>query len=226
MQGFVAAIVSRGWLDPLLDIAREFYSKPVDYIVYAQRGREWWFTVSSSTLLRPEHVTVLASTSLGAFVASSCWASGIVSIYFKNGLPGLVHVCSLYKLSREALLTANPPEPSRRIPAGILMGLIARLVGDGASLERIAAIIAERLGGGASLVAALVYTARDRVAPVIVASSAGSKRICVSYNGGSAVISLGRDGPGTCLADTVVTLKPISGVARVEARSIEEVLYR
>ncbi|WP_058370153.1 hypothetical protein [Pyrodictium occultum] len=67
----------------------------------------------------------------------------------------------------------------------------------------------------------------QRVAPAAVVAAGGGRRLCSLYRSGAAVAAVaGAEGPGwSCREGLVAVLYPSGGVARLEARGIDRVLY-
>ena len=169
----------------------------------------------------------LAGGSLGVYALSSGGVCSFSMGFMPSGASARIMACSLRRLGRQALVTGNPPAPARSDGRAVLYSYTLRLLRDGAGPERLAAKIAEKAGGGAGLMLALVSRSRAP-APIAAIAVSGRLGLCVRYSGGSAVaVAAPPQKPRgwSCRERTVVSICPAGGVARVAARDLDTELY-
>ncbi|BES82695.1 hypothetical protein [Pyrodictium abyssi] len=226
----LAAVVSRGAVDALLDALRGLSGGPVTLLAYRERGRTGDWSLRYYEAAQPREAVDAATWLAGGTLGVYALCSGVCSFFagfMPSGAPARIMACSLRRLGRQALVTGSPPAPARGDARAVLYSYAARLLRDGAGPERLAAKIAERAGGGAGLVLALVSRGRAP-APVAALAVSGRLRLCVMYSGGSAVAAAAptREPLGwSCMERSVVSVYPAGGVARVETRDLDRVLY-
>ncbi len=166
---------------------------------------------------------LLGSVSRGDIVALVVQGAVCSDSHFflKSGEYSYLVVCSLYPLAKQAIVTGQPPLPSRRSPEAVLYAYTARLVRDGVSTERLVAKIAysaEGLGAGA-----LVWEKRRKSLRVYLAAS-GKTRICTRHLGSAALAWFTRGG-SDCYEGAVLRLELVHHVPRIIIRELEKVLY-
>jgi len=126
----------------------------------------------------------------------------------KNGSTVLLYAAVPGPLGREAVLTAQPPAPSKHVPGAVLARLARRLLEDyGVSYLRLAARLAKLGGGEAALL--LLVLRRGYPAPLVYYAS--TRGPCVDTVPGEAVAAY----PGGCRPPGVVEARPRGGVVRV-----------
>ena len=226
----LAAIVSRGSVDGLLDVLRYASNESLTLLAYREKGRSGYWSLQYREVVELSEAINAAAWLAGGTLGVYVLGSGICNFFagfMPSGTPAKFMTCSLRRLGRQAVLTGNPPSPARSYSHAVLYSYSSRLIREGAGPERLAAKIAERAGGGAGLVLALVSRSRTP-APIAAIAVSGRLRLCIGYRGGSAIAAaaLPRDPPGwNCKERTVVSLYPTGGVARIEVRSLDNVLY-
>ncbi len=142
-------------------------------------------------------------------------------LFLKNGEYSYLLACSLYPLARQAIVTGQPPLPSRRSPEAVLYAYTTRLVRDGANVEKLAAKIAysaEGLGAGV-----LVWEKQRRRLRIVLAAS-GETKICTRHLGPAALAWLTRR-DSNCYERAVLQLSLVRRVPRITIRELEKVLY-
>ena len=226
----LAAVVSRGAIDALLDALRGLSRGLATLLAYREKERASDWSLRYYEAAQPREAVDAAAWLAGGTLGVYALCSGICSFFagfMPSGAPAKIIACSLRRLGRQALITGSPPAPARGDAKAVLYSYAVRLLRDGAGPERLAAKIAERAGGGAGLVLALVSRGRAP-APVAALAVSGRLRLCAKYSSGTAVVVAAppREPLGwSCMERSVASVYPASGVARVETRDLDRVLY-
>ncbi len=134
--------------------------------------------------------------------------------------------CVLQPLGRGGMLTANPPQPQRRLPAAVLARYVARLLGEGVSLWRLAALLASTAGGAGSLLLVLVEKPGRAPAPLLYAAAGEAACLEASHGGAWTRLLIRRRRRGEdCRSSLAIHARPVGGAAiRFEARELREAL--
>jgi len=215
----VALVATRGALDSVAETLRLL--GPEESFLALVSGSNRFVAMGAS--VSDARDILLGGASRGDIVALI--AQGAVCsdshFFLKSGEYSYLLVCSLYPLAKQAIVTGQPPIPSRRIPEAVLYAYTARLVRDGASAERLVTKIAysaEGLGAGA-----LVWEKRGKSPRVYLATS-GNTRICTRHLGPAALAWLTR-GDSECFQRAVLRLELLRRSPRIIIRELEKVLY-
>ena len=214
----VALVATRGALDSVAETLR-LLGPEESFLAFVSGSNR---VVATSASVSDARDILLGSVSRGDIVALIAQGAvcGDSHFFLKNGEYSYLVVCSLYPLAKQAIVTGQPPLPSRRSPEAVLYAYIARLVRDGASAERLVAKIAysaEGLGAGA-----LVW--EKRRSPRVYLAASGKTRICSRHLGFSALAWLARGG-SDCSERAVLRLELVRRVPRIIIRELEKVLY-
>ena len=215
----VALVAAQGALDSVAEALRLLDPKESLLVLVSGADR----VVATGVSLSEARGILLGRVSRGGITAII--AQGTVCsdshFFLKNGEYSYLLVCSLHPLARQAIVTGQPPLPSRRSPEAVLYAYATRLVRDGASADRLAAKIAysaEGLGAGI-----LVWEKRRKRSRIFLAVSGGA-RICTRHLGLAALAWLTRRGKG-CLERVVSWLELVHRAPRIMIRELERVLY-
>lgn len=143
-----------------------------------------------------------------------------------SGSHAEIMACTLKPLGRAAMHTANPPEPQRRLARAVLEAYIRRLLRDGDSLWRLISLMVTTGGAHGAVMGVLVNKPGRAPAPLVYAASSSKARLCLKYVGGAAIALVSwEDVEGySCATDRVVSLRPVKGLARVEAKKLVDAL--
>ncbi len=170
-----------------------------------------------SSIVVGERLATRLAWSEGAviMVAGADWPC--VSSYEVIGghTPAWLLACSM-RVGKGMLATSSPPRGLRSHERSVIAGYIRRLLGEGASVEKIAARMVMTGGSPASLLALVADTRR-----VPVAIMAGT-RLCVKHAGRWAAVSTTGIRDCTIVEESLVVLKLQAGVPRVEVRALHE----
>jgi hypothetical protein len=171
---------------------------------------EYWRSSAPRRVPLDASLFALASAGQSAVCAS-------LHAFPRSGHSAVLFVAVPGPMGREALITAQPPQPSRRIPYAVLAGLARRLLEVyGVSYTRLVARLA-RLGGGEA--ALLVLVEKRGGPPAPLAYYASTRGVCISYSSQGVVASGGR-----CRPPGVFAVRPQGGAVRVEYVGFSEAL--
>jgi hypothetical protein len=138
------------------------------------------------------------------------------TVFPRNGSTVSLYIAAPGPVSREAVVTANPPAPSRRSPRAVAALLARRLLErEGVGYTRLAARLAKLLGGEAALLA--LVERRGPPAPLVYYAS--TRGVCAEATGAAAAAY-----GGACRPPGVLHARPQAGAVRVEYTGLKEAL--
>jgi len=192
----------------------------------------WLAIATNNALLLLESVSARKALDMLLSLASRADIAALIAqgaicvegaFFLRSGAFARLATCSLSGLSRQALITGQPPTPSRRVPEAVLYAYESRLLRDGNSPERLAAKIATSAGGVGAGVLALEAQKRPRV----ILAASNRARLCITHLG-SAALAVLEKGEGIepgCRSDAVARLEPLRRAIRVMHWGIDRILY-
>ena len=188
------------------------------YAAYMEDTRGWRIEAAEE---RPQGLRPPVAARLFALIAAPPrGVCGATSLFARSGHMARVYIAAPGPVSREAVLTANPPAPSRRLPSAVAVRLAHRLVElEGVGYMRLAARLAKLLGGEAALL--VLVERRGPPAPLVYYAS--TKNFATRGSPGRWVAAGVRLGTQPRLPG-VLHLRPQAGIIRAEYVSLDRAL--
>ncbi len=131
--------------------------------------------------------------------------------------PALILACSM-QVGKNMVLTASPSRQLRKHEKSVVADYVRRFLGEGASIEKIAARMVLTGGSPASLIA-LIAESRGRRTPILVMAG---RRLCVKHSGRWAAATTASLSGCNLLEDKLVVIKLQAGIPRIEVRELTD----